>query len=565
MRNQDGIPGPEDLRELARHSLGWDTFRPGQLEAIRAAVSGRDVLAVLPTGGGKSAIYQLAALLLEGPAVVVSPLIALQADQLEDLNALPGMRAVAVNSALGEAAQARAWEAVAAGEAKFLFLAPEQLAKDDAVERVRALHPSLFVVDEAHCVSAWGHDFRPDYLRLGAVRERIGRPVAIALTATASTPVRAEILEQLRMHDAQVVVRSFDRPNLRLEVVRHHGVKAKEKAVLDQIAALPVPGLLYVATRAGAGKYARGLEERGLRAAAYHAGLPASERERVHQDFLADRLDAVVATTAFGMGIDKPNVRFVVHADIPGSLDSYYQEIGRAGRDGRDAVATLHYRSEDLGLRSFFGTHHADEDALRAVLQVLRGAGGPLQLSALRKRLAGNRPGGGDAGDGRPEGGAQELPPRKVTSVANLLESAGIAASGPAGISVDASIKVSDAVRRAVETAESRARIERSRIDMMRGYAETDGCRRQYLLGYFGEELADPCGNCDNCRAGTAEDLSRAEHGAFVLHGPVVHAQWGAGVVMGIEEDRLTVLFDSEGYKTLSLPAVEDGQLLRPA
>jgi len=391
MRNHGGVPDTQDLRELARRSFGWDAFRPGQFESIRAAVSGRDVLAVLPTGGGKSAIYQLAALLLEGPAVVVSPLIALQADQLEDLNTLPGVHAVAVNSALGEAAQNRAWEAAAAGEAKFLFLAPEQLAKDDAVERVRALRPALFVVDEAHCVSAWGHDFRPDYLRLGAVRERIGRPVAIALTATASTPVRAEIVEQLRMRDPQVVVRSFDRPNLRLEVARHHGVKVKEKAVLDQVADLPVPGLLYVATRAGAEKYARGLRERGLRAAAYHAGLPASERERVHQDFLADRFDAVVATTAFGMGIDKPNVRFVVHADIPGSLDSYYQEIGRAGRDGQDAVATLHYRSEDLGLRSFFGTHRADEEALRAVLQVLRAADGPLQLSELRKRLAGEQ------------------------------------------------------------------------------------------------------------------------------------------------------------------------------
>jgi ATP-dependent DNA helicase RecQ len=334
----------------------------------------------------------------------------------------------------------------------------------------------------------------------------------------------------------------------------------KEKAVLDQVADLPAPGLLYVATRAGAEKYARGLRERGLRAAAYHAGLPASERERVHQDFLADRFDAVVATTAFGMGIDKPNVRFVVHADIPGSLDSYYQEIGRAGRDGQDAVATLHYRSEDLGLRSFFGTHRADEDALRAVLRVLREADGPLQLSALRKQLAGEQPDGD-----QPEDGALAFPPRKATNAVNLLESAGIAASGPDGISVDASIKVPDAVSRAVETAESRARIERSRIDMMRGYAETGGCRRQYLLGYFGEDLADPCGNCDNCLAGTVEDLTRAEHGPFVLHGPVVHAQWGSGVVMGIEEDRLTVLFDSEGYKTLSLQALEDGRLLRPA
>ncbi|MFB0835757.1 RecQ family ATP-dependent DNA helicase [Arthrobacter halodurans] len=545
MARKGGGGGTDDLLRLARETFGWEAFRAGQREAIEAAVSGRDVVAVMPTGHGKSAIYQLAALARDGLAVVVSPLIALQSDQLEDLNSLlGGVRAVAVNSSLGDAAVDAAWDAVESGAARFLFLAPEQLAKDDVVDRIGALEPTLFVVDEAHCVSAWGHDFRPDYLRLGPARERVGGPTAIALTATASGPVREEIVARLGLADPLVIAGGFDRPNLHLSVVRHHEEPAKEQAVVEQILGLAAPGLLYVGTRRAAEEFAERLAGCGLRAAAYHAGRRAAERERVHRDFLEDRLDVVVATTAFGMGIDKPNVRFVLHADIPDSLDSYYQEIGRAGRDGEPAAATLHYRSQDLGLRAFFGTHHADVEALLTVVQALRTRGGAVPLSGLKD--------------------AVDLSGRKVTSAANLLESAGVVESGPDGLSLRPGTTPARAAERAVETAESRSRIDRSRIEMMRGYAETDGCRRQYLLGYFGEELADPCGNCDNCLEGTAQDLTH-EDAAFPLQSSVVHSAWGPGIVMGTDEDRLTVLFAREGYKTLSRRAVEEGGLLRPA
>jgi ATP-dependent DNA helicase RecQ len=536
----------DELRKLASTRFGWETLRAGQLEAVQAALQGRDVLAVMPTGHGKSAIYQLAALQLDGPAVVVSPLIALQADQLEDLNGILGEgQAVAVNSAESDGDQEDAWDALAAGEAKFLFLAPEQLSKDDVVDRVRSLEPALFVVDEAHCVSSWGHDFRPDYLRLGSVRERLGSPVAIALTATASKPVRDEIVEQLRLRDPLVIAQGFDRPNLSLAVQRHHEDAAKRAAVVEQVRSLPQPGLLYVATRRDTEEYAAELLAAGLRAESYHAGRKASDREEVHRQFLDGGLDVVVATTAFGMGIDKPDVRYVVHSDVPGSLDSYYQEIGRAGRDGEPAEATLHYRSEDLGLRRFFGTHKAHPEALSAVLEALAQADGDIKLSDLKKLV--------------------DMPARKVTNTVNLLETAGVLASRKNRLHLDRQTEPEEGVRQAVESAESRARIDRSRLEMMRGFAETQGCRRQYLLGYFGEELEEVCGNCDNCAAGTAVDLTDDDDGGFPLQSAVVHQDWGPGVVMSTEEDRITVLFEQEGYKTLSRQAVDDGGILRRA
>ena len=536
----------DELRKLASTRFGWETLRAGQLEAVQAALQGRDVLAVMPTGHGKSAIYQLAALQLDGPAVVVSPLIALQADQLEDLNGILGEgQAVAVNSAESDGDQEDAWDALAAGEAKFLFLAPEQLSKDDVVDRVRSLEPALFVVDEAHCVSSWGHDFRPDYLRLGSVRERLGSPVAIALTATASKPVRDEIVEQLRLRDPLVIAQGFDRPNLSLAVQRHHEDAAKRAAVVEQVRSLPQPGLLYVATRRDTEDYAAELLAAGLRAESYHAGRKASDREEVHRQFLDGGLDVVVATTAFGMGIDKPDVRYVVHSDVPGSLDSYYQEIGRAGRDGEPAEATLHYRSEDLGLRRFFGTHKAHPEALSAVLEALAQADGDIKLSDLKKLV--------------------DMPARKVTNTVNLLETAGVLASRKNRLHLDRQTEPEEGVRQAVESAQSRARIDRSRLEMMRGFAETQGCRRQYLLGYFGEELEEVCGNCDNCAAGTAVDLTDDDDGGFPLQSAVVHQDWGPGVVMSTEEDRITVLFEQEGYKTLSRQAVDDGGILRRA
>ncbi|NUU32631.1 RecQ family ATP-dependent DNA helicase [Arthrobacter sp. C9C5] len=561
-------PAPEAaddgaLRTLAAAAFGLPGLRDGQLDGMRALAAGRDVLAVMPTGYGKSAIYQVPALLLhrqlKRPTVVVSPLISLQEDQLDGLaGALGPGHAVAVNSSHSAAEQERAWQAVEHGDAAFLFLAPEQLAKTSTVERLAALNIALFVVDEAHCVSTWGHDFRPDYLGLGEVRERLGNPTTAALTATAAPPVREEILDRLRMTDPLVLVRGFDRPNISLEVIRHHEDKEKRRAVVRQAAALVRdlhgPGLVYAAKRKDTEKYAAKLAQKGLRAAAYHAGRSAAERDEVHRQFLAGDLDVVVATTAFGMGIDKPDVRFVLHADIPESLDSYYQQFGRAGRDGLSAVAVLHYRSEDLGLRRYFATHRPDEEALLAVLDVLCDAGTPVSPQSLAL--------------------ATGFPPRRVTGLLNQLQDTGFVTMASDGAGLAPEVDPAAVVERAVALVAARERVDKSRIAMMRGYAETHRCRRQFLLGYFGEDLPAPCGNCDNCSDGSSartHDDGAATAGSatasaeeFPLNSAVEHALWGRGLVMGHDDGLITVLFEREGYKTLSRQAVLASGLLRP-
>jgi ATP-dependent DNA helicase RecQ len=312
---------------------------------------------------------------------------------------------------------------------------------------------------------------------------------------------------------------------------------------------------VYAAKRKDTEKYAARLARNGLRAAAYHAGRTAPERELVHEQFLDGRLDVVVATTAFGMGIDKPDVRFVIHADIPESLDSYYQQIGRAGRDGQPAVAVLHYRSEDLGLRRYFATHTPDEASLLAVLTALREAGRPLQPETLAEWTG--------------------FPARRITGLLNQLQDTGAVTAHHDGVrlevALDPAAEPACVVERAVELAAARERVDKSRIAMIRSYAETHRCRRQFLLGYFGEDLPEPCGNCDTCTEGSAvlnqHDGGTAAVGvsrgisangveAFALNSRVEHALWGPGLVMGHDGDLLTVLFDREGYRTLSGKAV---------
>lgn len=538
------VPTPERLRRVAAEQFGIDAWREGQFESIVAAAEGRDVLAVMPTGHGKSAIYQIPGAILPGVTLVVSPLIALQREQADAINERLGdRRGVALNSTLRASAERDAWEALEAGEARFVFLAPEQLARAEIIERLSTVKIALFVVDEAHCISSWGHDFRPDYLTLGDAAQRIGAPPVIALTATASPPTRDDIVERLRLRDPLVLVQSFDRPNIELRVLRHPDERDKRQSILAEVAEQGGPGLLYVATRRETEEYAAELAERGLRAAAYHAGRRAPDRAAVHEGFLANEIDVVVATTAFGMGIDKPDVRFVVHADIPDSLDSYYQEIGRAGRDGEPALAVLHYRPEDLGLQRFFaGGGFAAED-VEAVFRAVRD-GGAARPSTLRDQTG--------------------LGPRAVSRALNLLENSGSVLGSRRGYRAARGVDPEEAVERARAEEDSRHRINQSRVEMARGYAETETCRRQWLLNYFGEDSESWCGNCDNClergSAEAAEERDAATPDGWPLQTPVCHREWGPGLVMAVEPDRITVLFESVGYKELALSAVEENE-----
>jgi ATP-dependent DNA helicase RecQ len=534
----------DELRRTAADTFGWTHLRPEQLEAMEHAAQGRDVLVVLPTGSGKSAIYQVPALLRDGPAVVVSPLIALQHDQREGLAESVGpLDAVAVNSVQRAAENRAAWEALDAGTAAYVFLAPEQLAADEVVERIRAAGPALFVVDEAHCVSEWGHDFRPEYLRLGGVIARLGHPVVIALTATAAPPVRADIVERLGLRDHREVLASFDRPELHLAAHAYADADQRRAEIVERVVEKTGggAGLVYCATRKDTEAYADAITARGVAVAAYHAGLKRAEREDVHERFLGGDLAVVVATSAFGMGIDKPDVRYVLHAAAPASLDAYYQEIGRAGRDGEPAVAELHHHVRDFDLQRFLTARRPKPDALRAVLAALAD---------------------GRARTPKEIGEGSGLSPARRTAALNLLEQAGAVGTEADGRCRATGDPAGDAaVDRAVEIAEQRREIVRSRIEMMRGYADSTDCRRRLLLGYFGEQRSEPCGNCDSCDAGTSRTID-ADADDLGGQDTVRHPEWGEGVVMSTENDRVTVLFAEHGYKTLSLDAVRERDLL---
>jgi ATP-dependent DNA helicase RecQ len=533
-----------DLERVARDMFGWPQLRPAQLEAMEAILDGRDLLAVMATGSGKSAIYQVPGVLLPGVTLVVSPLIALQHDQITGLAATEAPTAVAINSHIRGSAAQSAWKKVRERGAEYIFLAPEQLTNDTVLEALLDGGISLIVVDEAHCVSAWGHDFRPSYLRISDAISRLGHPTVVALTATASPVVRREIIEQLGLRAPVVVASGFDRPNIRLEVSRHVADDDKREAVLAATAAAQRPALLYTATRSDAETYAAQLVSAGLRAVSYHAGLTRTQRDDVHRRFRGDDVDVVVATSAFGMGIDKADVRAVLHASVPDSVDNYYQQIGRAGRDGKPALARLFYRSEDLGLARYFTAGSPNAEMLAAVYSRLRSTRKPKRLSDLGTELAAHE--------------------RTLTNALNLLTGAGVVESTREGFRACRRVAPERAVAAGLEVAERRERIDATRVEMIRGYAETHDCRREFLLSYFGETLPGPCGNCDRCDVNTKRPAGEPGRAAeWPVDTAVRHRQWGSGVVMSVDDDRITVLFDDYGYRTLSLAAIAKTGVLR--
>jgi ATP-dependent DNA helicase RecQ len=534
------------VRDIARERLGLQALRPGQEETIVSILEGRDTLTVMPTGYGKSAIYQIAAVVLRGPTVVISPLIALQRDQVDTITEQEVGGAALINSAVRTTERREAFEHLAGGELEFLFLAPEQFNQEDTLERLRAATPSLFVVDEAHCISEWGHDFRPEYLRLGTVIEALGHPVVLALTATASPPVREEIVTRLGMRHPRIIVQGFDRPNIWLGVETFPSALAKKHALVERVLEADTPGIVYVATRKHAEEMADALGDHGLKAVHYHAGMNPRERARVQEAFLTDVEEVIVATNAFGMGIDKANVRFVFHYDIPPSIDAYYQEVGRAGRDGQPARALLFYRPEDLGLQRFFASGgQVDAEQVARVGEAVQQADEPLGPRELRE--------------------AVDLSQAKLTSALSGLEETGAVDILPTGEAVarEDAPDLQEAAAAAARLQQRRRWSELARLEVMRGYAETPDCRRRYLLTYFRAAAEAPCGCCDTCEAGLPAETPEAPE-PLPRQSWVRHQAWGKGLVIGYAGDNVTILFDEAGYRTLAVPyALAHGLLER--
>jgi ATP-dependent DNA helicase RecQ len=469
--------GLDRYLELLRERFGYPDFRPGQAEVL-AELAGGDVLGVMPTGGGKSLCYVLPALEV-GRTLVVSPLIALMQDQVEALQAA-GVAADFINSTLSRGEQNRRYFDFTEGRTALLYVAPERLANRRFVAGLQRLGIGLFVVDEAHCISEWGHDFRPDYLALGVARAQLGEPRTLALTATADPVVRRDILARLGVTGAREVVTSFDRPNLRFAVLRLDSPRdrldwlvryARERA--------GQAGIVYARTRRNVEETAAALTAAGVPAQPYHAGMSGSLRASTQRRFTTGEAPLIVATNAFGLGIDKPDVRFVVHLGMPGRLEAYYQEAGRAGRDGEPAECTLLYARRDIGLqRRFISQAHPEGE------QVRRGWRRLVEL----QRFDPDRPLG--PAEAAEAAGAEGWP---VTLTA--LRASGLIEPGALRLTTldpDAPLDT--------RPIEERRRYAESRLSQMIEYAETSGCRRALVLRYFGEQPADEgCGGCDNC------------------------------------------------------------------
>jgi ATP-dependent DNA helicase RecQ len=442
----------DDARRLLRHHFGHADFRPAQLPVLRSVLSGTDTLAVLPTGGGKSVCFQVPALVLDGLTVVVSPLIALMQDQVAAATAR-GITAAALHSGIDDAERARIWTALESGALRLLYASPERLGRLAPELRARGLRPALLAVDEAHCIAEWGHDFRPSYRALGAVRYRLGRPPVVALTGSATPEVRRDIARTLGFRAGRWAehLGSFDRPNLWFGVVPVRTERERLEALVRLLADDDRMVIVYAPTRSVTEGIARALHHAGHRSAPYHAGLTRERRGRTLDAFLNDRLDVIVATCAFGMGIDKPQIRLVVHWTLPATPEAYYQEAGRAGRDGEFARCVLLWRPGDAVLhRRQLDVTFPPRDVLERVWREGdRSTGVPANVRTSAERLR------------------HELHPER----------------GP----VDWA-----------PIAERRRRSE-ARIAAVEAYARGRGCRRKALVGYFGERL-ERCAGCDRCR-----------------------------------------------------------------
>ena len=509
----DSSVSPPDLQAALKRRFGFPSFLRGQEETIRHTLNGDDSIVIMPTGRGKSLCYQLTALLLEGVTVVVSPLIALMKDQVDGLVAR-GLPATFINSSLTWHQMVHRIREVERGSYKLVYVAPERFRSRRFLEVLENCRVSLVAVDEAHCISHWGHDFRPEYLRLGSVLTRLPQARVMALTATATPYVREDILQQLGLgrdgrSEPRILVFGLERPNLRLVVSRTATHQAKLDRVLEILDEWE-SGIVYCATRKQTERVHSLLRDAGRKAGLYHAGLPDRERQAVQDRFMGKEVPVVVATNAFGMGVDRTDLRFVVHWDLPGSVEAYYQEIGRAGRDGSPALCELLYNYADVRTQEFFlDAANPEPFLLERTWNVLRrtcSRGEPRvqPLGAWTREIS------------------SETSDLSIRTLFSLLERSGLIRQEPApgGQVAISLVEQGGRVHLDRETSslvEKRRRDQRKLRDIL-GYVNTTRCRHGYILGYFGDpEGAAQCDNCDRCRRFSAGEVREPTEEEWVV------------------------------------------------
>ncbi len=536
------------VRKALAEKFGFERFYPGQEEVVLRVLDGKDTLAILATGAGKSLTYQLPALLLEGTTVVVSPLIALMKDQVDMLRQRGIRDVVALNSTLSEDQEIAARERIRTGSIRIVYTTPEKLEDEGFQALLRSIKVPLFVVDEAHCISQWGHDFRPAYLALGHVIKRLDRPTVLALTATATPAVREDILHQLGIEHVKPIVKGFDRPNLVYEARKADKEIDKLRILAGLFSgedALAGTGIIYTATIKNALEVQRYLvEELAVPAAVYHSKLHKEQRTAVHELFMDEKIRAVVATNAFGLGIDKPNIRFVVHYDLPGSIEAYTQEAGRSGRDGEISRCILIYRMSDTRVQNYFLTgKYPDIEEVQRVfgtIEVFGDQRGGVAMSDLRKIL--------------------QLPLTKLKVILALLKKSGyIEHVGKSAYGLTEAVRKNRDLVLSLANYETKKSYDQSKLAMMLQYAESNVCRRRFILNYFGEDFERVnCEACDNClRTASAGISGLWSASVFKIADVVSHPKFGTGTVERAEKDLVTVLFPSFGYKTLLSSAVQ--------